>query len=170
PPRGQTWGNSFLQDCPPRGQTWGNSFLQDSHLQVRRGEWICLETMVQMNDVGQSNGELALWINGQLVSQLGPGYPLGKWTFDKFIPNQGGEGVRWNHELNRRESYRTAPSGDPFEGFRFRTNEALNVNFLWLYVYLTKGSQGHVNRVWFDDVVVAKEYIGPLESSPRALR
>ncbi|MEZ6125138.1 MAG: hypothetical protein R3C49_18480 [Planctomycetaceae bacterium] len=152
-----------MQGSPPRGQTWGNSFIHDESLRVRKGQWTCIEVMIRMNKVGDSDGELALWIDGRKVSHLGKGFPRGKWTFDKFLPGQDGGGVRWNAEKGDREYFETARGGDPFEGFRFRTAEALNVNFLWLYVYITKGTQGHINRVWFDDVVVATEYIGPLQ-------
>ena len=151
-----------MRGSPPRGQTWGNSFIHDESLQVRRGEWTCIEVMVRMNSVGDTDGELALWINGRQVSHLGKGFPRGKWTFDKFMPGQEGRGVRWNTDQSDREYFQTASGGDPFEGFRFRTAEELNVNFVWLYLYITKGTRGHVNRVWFDDVVVATEYIGPL--------
>ena len=153
-----------MRGSPPRGQTWGNSFIHDDTLKVRRGGWTCVEVMVKMNDVGDTNGELALWIDGVQVSHLGKGFPRGQWTFDKFLPGREGDGVRWNFEQGRRESIRTAPGGDPFEGFRFRTAERLKVNFLWLYLYITQGTRGHANRVWFDDVVVATEYIGPVSA------
>jgi hypothetical protein len=167
-PFGEAWRWDYyaywceMQGSPPRGQTWGNSFIHDDKLSVRRGQWTCIEVMVQMNDIGKSNGELALWIDGKKVSHLGPGFPLGKWEFDKFKPGVGGDGVRWNQAKGTREYFTTAPGGDPFEGFRFRTNASLNINYLWLYTYITKGTKGHPNRVWFDDVVVASEYIGPL--------
>ncbi|MCA9128528.1 MAG: hypothetical protein KDB22_15680 [Planctomycetales bacterium] len=151
-----------MRGSPPRGQTWGNSFIHNPELVVRRGAWTCIEVMVLMNDVGKSNGELALWIDGTMVSHLGAGFPRGKWEFDKFKPGVAGEAVVWDQTAGRREHYQTAPQGDPFEGFRFRTDERLNVNFIWLYTYITKGTRGHANRVWFDDVVVATEYIGPL--------
>ena len=169
-PFGKSWQWDYyaywcdMRGSPPRGQTWGNSFVHDDTLAVRRGEWTCVEVMVKMNDLGDTNGELALWIDGQPVSHLGKGFPSGKWVFDKFYPQQHGEGVRWNHQKGDREYFTTGPMGDPFEGFRFRTVESLKVNFLWLYVYLTAGTPGHVNRVWFDDVVVAKHYIGPLNA------
>jgi hypothetical protein len=118
--------------------------------------------MIKMNNLADSDGELALWIDGQSVSHLGKGFPSGKWIFDKFTPGQDGEGTRWNHALGEREYFATAEGGDPFEGFRFRTVESLKVNYLWLYVYLTTGTPGHTNRVWFDDVVVATEYIGTI--------
>lgn len=168
-PFGKSWQWDYyaywceMRGSPPRGQTWGNSFIHDAALQVRRGDWTCVEVMVQMNDVGRSNGELALWIDGRLVSHLGAGFPRGKWTFDKFYPGQAGEGVRWNAARGDREYFTTAEGGDPFEGFRFRTVEELQVNFVWLYLYITRGTRGHANRVWFDDVVVATEYIGPLQ-------
>jgi hypothetical protein len=169
-PFGKNWQWDYyaywceMRGSPPRGQTWGNSFIHNDRLRVRRDDWTCIEVMVQMNDVGSSNGELALWIDGIPVSHLGKGFPKGKWVFDKFYPNQSGEGVRWNHTKGDREHFATANGGDPFEGFRFRTNAALNINYIWLYVYITEGTRGHGNRVWFDDVVIATEYIGPLKT------
>ncbi len=151
-----------MRGSPPRGQTWGNSFIHNPSLAIRRGEWVCVEVMTKMNDVGDTNGELALWIDGQPVSHLGKGFPRGKWTFDKFVPNAEGEGVRWNHAKGDRDYFTTAPGGDPFEGFRFRTVKELNVNFVWLYTYITQATPGHTNRVWFDDLVVATDYIGPI--------
>ncbi|HMO66339.1 MAG TPA: hypothetical protein PKE47_14130, partial [Verrucomicrobiota bacterium] len=53
--------------------------------------------------------------------------------------------------------------GAPFGGFRWRTVPELNVNFVWLYVY-TQRPAGHRIKVWFDDVVVATEYIGPIRA------
>lgn len=167
-PFGRSWQWDYytywceMRGSPPRGQTWGNSFINDEMLQVRRGEWTCVEFMIKMNDVGDTNGELALWVDGKQVSHLGQGFPRGKWTFDKFVPGASGEGVRWNHSQGDREYFTTESGGDPFEGFRFRTSKELNINFLWLYVYITKGTEGHANRVWFDDVIVATDYIGPV--------
>ena len=135
---------------------------------LNASHWIArIDVAAPLHTGGQSNGEMALWIDGQLVSHLGPGFPKGKWTFDKFQPGQSGEGVRWNQDKGDRESFTTAAEGDPFEGFRFRTVPELNTNFIWLYLYITKGTPGHANRVWFDDVVVATEYIGPLMSVAR---
>ena len=154
-----------MRGSPPRGQTWGNSFIHDETLQVRRGEWICIELMVSMNAVDDRDGEMALWIDGRKVSHLGKGFPKGKWTFDKFLPGGEGGGVRWNKLKGEREHFQTAAGGDPFDGFRFRTSDELNINFLWLYLYITRGTNGHANRVWFDDVVVATQYIGPLNTT-----
>jgi hypothetical protein len=164
-PFGRAWVWDFytywceMRGSPPRGQTWGNSFIHDPKLAVERGRWICVEQMIQMNDVGDTNGEQALWLDGKLVAHLGKGFPRGRWTFDKFEPGKGGDGVRWNDALGDREHLDVAEGGAPFDGYRWRTVPGLNVNFVWLYVYATK--EGRI-RVNFDDVVVATEYVGPL--------
>ncbi|MCW5559150.1 MAG: hypothetical protein KIT22_15135, partial [Verrucomicrobiae bacterium] len=146
--------------CAPRGQTWGNSFIRDPKLAVAKGNWICIEQMIQMNAVGDTDGEQALWLDGRLIAHLGKGFPKGRWTFDKFEPGRGGDGVRWNDTKGDREHFQVPDGGAPFEGFRWRTVPELNVNYLWLYCYTTE--PGRV-RVWYDDVVVATEYIGPLQ-------
>ncbi len=135
---------------------YGNAFLRDTAdgnwdpigPAVRRGEWVSVELMVQVNDLGQSNGEQAFWVDGQLVrddgqiiSHLGAGYPNGSWLRDKWSPDLGGE---------------------PFEGYRWRTAADLLVNYVWLYVYTEEDS--YDIPVWYDDVVVATEYIGPLHT------
>jgi MYXO-CTERM domain-containing protein len=132
---------------------YGNAFLRDTAdgnwepigPEVRRGDWVSVELMVQVNDLGESNGEQAFWIDGQLVrddgqiiSHLGPGYPNGSWLRDKWSPDPGGE---------------------PFEGFRWRSAADLLVNYVWLYVYTEEDS--YDIPVWYDDVVVATTYIGP---------
>ncbi|MBX3746885.1 MAG: hypothetical protein KF833_16365 [Verrucomicrobiae bacterium] len=170
-PFGSRWTWDFytywseMRGSPPRGQTWGNSFIHDPELRVARGPWICIEQMIQLNDVGQRNGEQALWIDGRLVAHLGPGFPTGRWTFDKFQPGRGGQGTRWNDASARRETFEVPDGGAPFEGYQWRTDPELRINFLWLYVY-TQQPAGHRIRVWFDDVVVATDYIGPLQPLP----
>jgi hypothetical protein len=166
-PFGKSWTWDFytywceMRGSPPRGQTWGNSFVRDPELKVRKGEWICVEQMIQMNHAGESDGEQALWIDGKLTGHLGKGFPKGLWTYDKFLPGKGGQGIRWSAEKNGPERFAVPEGGLPFEGFRWRTVEELNVNFVWLYVY-TAQPAGHRIKVWFDHVVVATEYIGPI--------
>ena len=46
-------------------------------------------------------------------------------------------------------------NGKPFEGFRWRTDDKLKLNFLWVLVYITKAPPGKVSTMWFDDIVVA---------------
>lgn len=172
-PFGSSWTWDFytywceMRGSPPRGQTWGNSFVHDRNLRVEKGRWICIEQMIQMNDVGDSNGEQALWIDGKLISHLGKGLPKGRWTFDKFYPGRGGRGIRWDHAAGERREFDVPEDGAPFDGFRWRTVPELNVNYVWLYIF-TQKPEGHRMKVWFDHVVVATDYIGPIHADSSA--
>ena len=137
---------------------WGNTFVRDPELKIQKGKWICVEQMMKVNDVGDTNGEQALWIdgklwrkNGQVVSHQGKGFPVGTWIHDKFVTSG-----RYNRDPK------------PFEGYRWRKVEALNVNFVWIYLYITKAPAGYVSKVSYDDVVVARKYIGPLATKRAA--
>lgn len=136
------------------GNYWGTPFLSGSPKpKVQLGEWMCVEMMIKVNDpVTASNGEQAFWINGnlwrvdeQVVSHAGKGFPNGKWS-----------GGWWQPDANAAET---------FEGFQWRSVDELLINYIWTYVYITKAPQGHISKIWFDDIVVAKEYIGPIMST-----
>ncbi|PYJ55593.1 MAG: hypothetical protein DME24_24645, partial [Verrucomicrobia bacterium] len=135
------------------GKYWGNSLTPAQPTLVPRDRWQCVEVMLQCNSApDKSDGELALWLDGKPVIHIGPGARRSRWTGMGFsLVEQGGE---------------------PFEGFRWRTNDQLKINFLWLLHYVTElaGRQNHVakpnpiNRVWFDDIVVGTEYVGPIQN------
>jgi len=153
-PYGKAWRWDFysywmeMKACPT-GDYWGNDFINDATLKVEKGKWICVELMMKMNSpVTESNGEQALWIDGkpwgkdcQLISHLKKGCPRGRWVWDSFIPD---------------------PDSEPFGGFRWRNDDELKLNFLWMLLYITDAPEGYVSRVWFDHIVVAKKYIGAL--------
>ena len=42
--------------------------------------------MIKMNDVGETNGEMALWIDGKRVSHLGKGFPTGEMGVRQILP------------------------------------------------------------------------------------
>jgi len=153
-PYGEKWRWDFYSywmgmRSSPDGASWGHDFINDDDLKAERGKWICVELMMKMNSpVTDKNGEQSLWIDGkpwikdgQVISHLGKGFPKGKWVWDSFIPD---------------------PKGQPFEGFQWRNTEDLKLNFLWLLLYTTKAPPGHISKIWFDDIVVAKKYIGPI--------
>ena len=140
---------------------YGNNFSPAEPTFAPRGEWICLEWMVKLNSSPEkSDGAQRFWVNGKLIGNWGPGTVNGYWV---------------------RENFRAVP-GDPqckpFEGFRWRTNMQLNINKFKLenYVSDTAFENGDKyraehpeflmndkeNTCWFDDVVVAREYIGPI--------
>jgi len=63
-----------------------------------------------------------------------------------------------------------------FTGFRWRSSDKLKINSFWLLYYNTDQPARHnkdprpesrVMEVWFDDVVIATEYIGPVCGRPK---
>lgn len=63
-----------------------------------------------------------------------------------------------------------------FTGFRWRTTDKLKINSFWLLFYNTDQPARHNNdphpesrimEVWFDDIVIATEYIGPIYGKPK---
>jgi predicted amidohydrolase len=134
------------------GKFWGNSLTPVQPALVPRDRWQCVEFMLKCNSSPEkSDGDLALWLDGKPVAHFGPGVPRSHWTGMGF-------------SLVDKE-------GEPFEGFRWRTNDQLKVNFFWLLHYVTENAarQNHVenpartNRVWFDDIVIATDYVGPIQ-------
>ncbi|MBK7342371.1 MAG: hypothetical protein IPJ06_04195 [Saprospiraceae bacterium] len=82
--------------------------------------------MVKLNNpVSATNGEIKLWINGTLISNLGYQFPSGTWSYNHF----------------------TEGPGMPFEGFQFRNDNALNLNYIWLRNFNDKKwVQAHCQR------------------------
>jgi hypothetical protein len=153
---------------PPKGQTWGNSFeIGVPARPVSKEKWICLEVMVKMNDAGDTNGEQAYWLDGKLsrapdgriTGYLGKGFPsVGTWTYDTFKPYVTEEGIAWDYGQGKGVPL---DGGKPFPGFAWRSTPELNINAIWLYRYMSKPEKG-TSKVWWDHLVVAKKYIGPL--------
>ena len=152
-PYGRQWRWDFYSywmgmRSSPDNKSWGHDFINDKNLRAERDQWTCVELMMKMNDpVTEHDGQQAIWIDGkpwkkdgQIISHLGKGFPKGKWAWDSFTPD---------------------PQGSPFEGFQWRSDENLKINFLWILLYITDAPPGHVSKVWFDDIVVAKGYVGP---------
>ena len=145
-------GSATNDDGTPntgKNDFYGNSFTPDGQPPVERDKWICVEAMVKANTVGKSDGEMAFWIDGKKTGDYRAGEPIGTWSRNIYVtsgPN------------NKKPA--------PFSGFDFRTDPELKINeigLLW-YVseeYAAKGTATR-NSVYFDDVVVATSYIGPM--------
>ncbi len=136
------------------GKYWGNGLHPAAPQTVPAGQWQCVEMMIKLNTPNRHDGELALWLDGKLAGHFKKGSPRGPWTGMGFHLKEKG--------------------GEPFEGFRWRTDPKLKLNFFWLLHYVTDSALKRnkvadlpkTNTVWFDHVVVAKKYIGPL-AKPR---
>ena len=145
-----SWQTREGKPDPERGDNpyYGNVFRADRQQSFERDEWICVEAMMKANTPGKTDGEMAFWINGVKQGEWKPGTPEGVWRNDKFIT-----AVEENSTAR------------PFEGFNFRSDERVKINEISLQWYVSekfaeKGS-AEKNIVFFDDVVVATEYIGP---------
>lgn len=141
---------------------YGNRFATATPEPIKRGEWICIEWSVKVNSApDKSDGSQRFWVDGKLVGEWGPGTPEGYWM---------------------RENFRIRPDQPdkqkPFGGFRWRTDPAVKLNILKLENYVNegafKGTEGYAKEhpeypldteratVWFDHLVVATTYIGPM--------
>ncbi len=129
-------GTSFFP-----GQYFGNSFINDPAVSIDLNAWNCIEVQLTLNQpVGSFNGEIAMWLNGAPVSRVGMGTP-GIWTEDNFHPD---------------------PQGSPFEGFQWRNDDRLKINYFQLLHFVDQDPPGTVNSIYFDHVVVARRYVGAL--------
>jgi hypothetical protein len=130
---------SYWPEMHPSTACWGNEFNPSPATAITKGQWICVELMIKANrPVTQRNGELAFWIDGVKGNHIGPGFPNGYWVADSFYPNAG---------------------SPPFEGFLWRTVEELAITCIHL-------GHGTACRIWYDDAVVATNYIGPIATAP----
>jgi hypothetical protein len=140
------------------GRYWGNGLRPAKPVPAPRGRWQCVEVMVKGNTApDRRDGELALWTDGVLRAHFHRGARRGPWTGLGFQLVQTG--------------------GEPFEGFLWRTDNAVKINTLWLLHYVTPeavrrhgGDPGRPHRVWFDQVVVSRRYVGPIRSGRQKAR
>lgn len=148
----RSWNNP---DGTPKGgpegngrSFYGNSFNPDDQKPFKMNQWICVEAMMKANTPGQSDGELAFWIDGKKIGHWKPGSPVGSWIRDRFVTSGPYNKVK-----------------KPFKGFDFRTSADVMFHEIALQWYVSartaKDAKVDRNICYFDDVVVATEYIGP---------
>lgn len=124
------------------GKHYGNSFVNDPAVFIDMNSWNCIEVELKLNDdVGSFDGEIAMWINGKLVSHVMKG-TLGTWDEDNFKPDDGGQA---------------------FEGFQWRNDENLPINYFQILHFVDSDAEGQINSVNYDHIVLATRYIGPLK-------
>lgn len=106
-------------------------------------QWMCVEVMVKLNNpITAYNGELRIWQDGKEVGHWGPGFPHGHWLKDKWYNN---------------------PSDPAFQGFRWRTDDKLNINWLW-FEFFHDDPKAPSSNIKFDHLVMATKYIGPIKN------
>ncbi len=156
-------------NTPPAGtgtSFYGNSFTMPDEQKafIPRGKWICVELMMKANSAPDKyDGEQAFWIDGKLIQWLRNGAPLGTWMRDTFHTFG-----YWNK------------TPIPFEGFNWRNTNDLKLNKFTLSLYVSDNvfnrteewAKNHPDikinlqqlSVNFDHVVLATQYIGPIQS------
>jgi hypothetical protein len=131
---------------------YGNNFTPADQTPFERDAWFCLEVMVNANAVGESDGELALWKDDQLVGAYEPGAPRGRWLRDNFYT--------WGEYYEDQQA---------FEGFDFRSSEDVLIKRFTLDAYYEEGSLNdyatelpvpEAQIILYDDVVIAEQRIG----------
>jgi len=137
---------------PPDGDGrsfYGNTFysLKDPGT-FEREKWYCVEFMLKANTPGKHDGEQAAWINGEKIMHWKTGCVDGMWFRDRF---------RFCEDWIKNPK--------PFEGFSWRTDPNLKINIAkfewWVPDYQSVKSTNGICIVYFDDIVIAKKYIGP---------
>ncbi|MBC8133114.1 MAG: hypothetical protein H7X95_09050, partial [Deltaproteobacteria bacterium] len=133
---------------------YGNSFKPADQTPFSRDRWTCIEVKAKANTVGQSNGELALWIDDQMVGEYRPGAPRGRWLRDSFLT--------WGPYFVDQQA---------FEGFDFRSSNDVMFKRVTLDAYYERESLAQRERslgitfpeaqiILYDDTVVATERVG----------
>ena len=131
------YGNTMINE----GRTNGSAISKVAPVDVL-DKWMCVEIMIKLNNpVTAYNGELAVWQNGVQVGYWGPGFPNGHWLKDKWYNN---------------------PADPPFQGFRWRTDGNLKINWLWFEFY-HDNPDAPSSYIKFDHLVIANKYIGPIK-------
>lgn len=135
------WGD--MQSAPD-GHCWGTDMINSSRTAkpVEWDQWTCVEIMIRLNDpVSDYNGELRVWQNGVQTGYWGPGFPKGTSTYGRFTENE---------------------TAAPFKGFRWRTDPALKITYVWIEFYDDTSPAGESHHIKYDHLVMSKKYIGPI--------
>ena len=147
-------GSAIAGCAGDQGTTYyyGNNFTPADQTPFERDAWFCLEVMVKANEVGQSDGALALWKDDELVGEYEPGTPRGRWLRDNFYT--------WGEYYEDEQA---------FEGFDFRSSEDVLLKRFTLDAYYQEDTLNdyamelpipEAQIILYDDVVIAEQRIG----------
>ncbi|MFT3702121.1 MAG: hypothetical protein QM802_07115 [Agriterribacter sp.] len=137
------WGD--MQSYNNGKTCYGNDMINKSSTaqDVAWDKWMCVEMMIQLNHPATAfNGALRIWQDGKEVGYWGEGFPKGYWNKDSWF---------------------NSSAGSPFKGFRWRTDENLNINYLWIEFFDDKSPVGASHYIKYSNLVIAKKYIGPIK-------
>lgn len=128
----QAFGDIFFPsgEMQPGGRSaevgrkyFGPHFIPRPEVIPELDRWYCYELMVRANTVGQRDGRIACWVDGELVAD--------------------------------------------FPNLRMRDIESLKMDNLGIGGYIRPNTL-RANKIWYDDVVAATSYIGPIAKEKKA--
>ncbi len=139
---------------------YGNTFRPAGQRPLPREQWLCLELNARLNQPGQHDGRLVLWLDDEKIGEFSRGVPEGTWLRKNFHPG----GCR----------FRACSPPAPFEGFSFRSSERVRFRELYLDAYHElkhfrekmhwRRQQGlpvaETSVILYDDIVLATQRIG----------
>ena len=102
---------------------FGKEFVSHPDLVPELDRWYCYEFMVKANTVGQRDGRIACWLDGQLIAD--------------------------------------------FTNLRLRDVETLKIDQFCVGLHI-KSNTTRANKKWYDDVVAATSYVGPMVKEKKA--
>ncbi len=131
---------------------YGNIFTPYQTEIIQKDRWYCIEARLKANTPNQYDGEQVFWVNNQLVGNYSTNSVNGSWIREKFFTFGGWVG--WG--------------GQPiisWPGYNWRTISSLKLNRVDLEWWFNgiPASYPTENIVYFDDFVVATDYIGCIE-------
>jgi len=139
---------------------YGNTFRPPDQTAFIRDEWLCIEIGGKTNTLGTFDGELAFWVNDQLIDEYKTGHPSGTWLRDTFHT----DGCEFS----------ACEPPEPFEGFDFRSSTEVRFKRIFLDAYYQRNTfenkkaaleamgltVSDEQTIYYDDVIVATERIG----------
>ncbi len=90
------------------GHFWGNNLeaAEKERIVLDRDRWYCLEQMIQANDAGKANGEMAAWIDGKLYIHYtgfrwrsSPEVKLKRFSFGVYIHQAARDNTVWYDDV-----------------------------------------------------------------------
>jgi hypothetical protein len=123
PEQRSMWGDHFFPDgtvLPNSSMpgNFGSSFVARPNVVPELGRWYCHEIMLKANTPGMRDGEIALWVDGNLIAR--------------------------------------------FPNLRLRDVDTLKIDRFNLSLHIGSNTRSETSK-WYDNVVAAKSYIGPMK-------
>jgi hypothetical protein len=153
--------------CPKPLSTWAKIYEPAVPVTINKGSWHVMELMMHPNTPGKDDGYQTYWIDGVLAMNITAARELcGPYTSSPYSTECETDDPTVDVYPNFYTNPPPYPTVYPAEGFIWRTTSNLKINNIWLQVYNHQAATNPgVNKVWFDNLVVSKNYISEYNPS-----